>query len=233
VKLPRIALIDSPIQSTDAGWARFVLDTYGVKYATLNSSEIENLDIKTRFDVIVLPNTDASILKDGKYKRNDQVIPTDYPPEYSKGMGAKGVENIMKFISDGGIAISWEGSTDLFEGTLSIKQANTSEEFRLPYRNIGDNLAKSGVKCPGSLVKLKLNSSPITWGLSNEIGIFYRGKPAFITNIPNLDMDRRIVGYFGDENLLLSGYLKGEELLAKKSAIVWMQKGKGQIVLCL
>ena len=147
-------------------------------------------------------------------------------------MGAKGVENILKFINDGGIAISWESSTELFEGTLSIQQANVTEDFRLPYRNVSSEMAKLGVKCPGSLVKIKLNNdSPITWGLGNDLGIFFRGKPAFITQIPNLDMDRRIVGYFGDESLLLSGYLKGEEYLAKKSAIVWMQKGKGQIIL--
>ncbi len=231
-KLPRIALIDPPIQSTDAGWTRFILDSYSVKYSILTPAEVENLDVKTKFDVIILPNTSSSLLKDGKYKRNNQSIPTDYPPEYTKGMGSKGVENILKFINDGGIAISWEGSTELFEGTLSIKQANTTEEFILPFRNVGDAIEKLGFKCPGSLVRTKLNNeSPITWGLGNEIGIFYRGKPTFTTQIPNLDMDRRVVGYFGDENSLISGYLKGGEYLAKKSAIIWMQKGKGQIIL--
>jgi len=232
VKLPRIALIDSPIQSTDAGWTRFVLDSYGVKYSILTPAEFENLDVKTKFDVIILPNTSASILKEGKQKRNNLLIPSDYPTEYTKGMGSKGVENIIKFINDGGIAISWEASTELFEGTLSINQPNSKEEFVLPFRNVGDAIEKLGVKCPGSLIRIKLNNeSPITWGLGKEIGIFYRGKPAFTTQIPNLDMDRRIIGYFGDDNLLISGYLKGEEFLAKKSAIVWIQKGKGQIVL--
>ena len=125
VKLPRIALIDSPIQSTDAGWTRFVLDSYGVKYSILTPAEFENLDVKTKFDVIILPNTSASILKEGKQKRNNLLIPSDYPTEYTKGMGSKGVENIIKFINDGGIAISWEASTELFEGTLSINQPNS------------------------------------------------------------------------------------------------------------
>lgn len=232
VKLPRIALIDPPIQSTDAGWTRFVLDSYGVKYSILTPAEVENLDVKTKFDVIILPNTSTSILKEGKQKRNNLLIPSDYPPEYTKGMGSKGVENILKFINDGGIAISWEASTELFEGTLSINQPNSKEEFVLPFRNAGDAIEKAGLKCPGSLIRIKLNNeSPITWGLGNEIGIFYRGKPAFSTQIPNLDMDRRIIGYFGDDNLLISGYLKGAEFLAKKSAIVWMQKGKGQIII--
>lgn len=232
VKLPRIALIEPPIQSTDAGWTRFILDTYGVKFSVLTPAEVENLDIKTKFDVILITNTSASILKEGKQKRNNQLIPADYPAEYTKGMGSKGVENILKFVNDGGIVISWEASTELFEGTLSINQPKNLDEFILPFRNVGDAIERAGLKCPGSLIRIKLNNeSPITWGLGKELGIFYRGKPAFTTQIPNLDMDRRIIGFFGDDNLLISGYLKGEELLAKKSAIVWIQKGKGQIVL--
>lgn len=232
IKHPRIALINPSIQSTDAGWTRFVLDTYGVKYSILTPAEVKNLDIKTKFDVILIPNTSASILKEGKQKRNNQLIPADYPTEYTKGMGSKGVENILKFVNDGGIVISWEASTELFEGTLSVNQPNYKEEFILPFRNAGDAIERAGLKCPGSLIRIKLNNeSPITWGLGNEIGIFYRGRPAFTTQIPNLDMDRRIIGYFGDDNLLISGYLKGEEYLVKKSAIIWMQKGKGQLVL--
>lgn len=232
VKRPRIALIDSPIQSTDAGWTRFVMDNYNIQYSVINPSDIETLDIKSKFDVVVIPNTDASILKDGKYKRNEQIVPTDYPPEYTRGMGGKGLENILKFINEGGIAIAWEASTELFEGIHTIKQANNNEEFRLPFRNVGADVAKAGVKCPGSLVQLTLNTnSAIAYGLNSKIGIFFRGKPVFITQIPNLDMDRRIIGHFGENDLLLSGYLKGEEYLTKKSALIWMQKGKGQIVL--
>jgi hypothetical protein len=44
-------------------------------------------------------------------------------------------------------------------------------------------------------------------------------------------MDRRVIGYFGEEKLLLSGFLNGEKLLVNKAAMIWVSKGKGRLVL--
>ena len=43
-------------------------------------------------------------------------------------------------------------------------------------------------------------------------------------------MDRRVIASFGEKDILLSGYLKGEEYLANKAAMIWMNKGKGQFI---
>jgi len=44
-------------------------------------------------------------------------------------------------------------------------------------------------------------------------------------------MDRRVIASYPEENILLSGYAENEEVLAEKSAMVWLKKGKGQIVM--
>lgn len=232
VSMPRIALVETFMHDMDAGWTRFVLDSYGIKYTVLRPGDFEATDLKLKFDVIMFPNTNASILKDGKMKREGQYFVTSYPPEYTKGMGAKGVENLMGFLSNGGIIVSWGQSTELFEGQLTIKDKTNSEDFQLPFRNEADRLEKKGLQCPGSLVRMNLlPNHPLTWGMGSETGIFYRGNPAFTTQVPIFDMDRRVIGYFGEENLLLSGYLEGGKLLYNKSAMVWLKKGKGQLVL--
>jgi hypothetical protein len=61
-------------------------------------------------------------------------------------------------------------------------------------------------------------------------GIFYRGNPLFRTSVPRFDMDRRVIGWFGEDELLMSGFLEGEKLLVNKPVMVWMKKGKGQMV---
>jgi len=138
----------------------------------------------------------------------------------------------MSFIGTGGNIISWGESTALFEGTLTMKDKTTLESFRLPFRNDGEQLERKGLICPGSLVKMNIiQNHPITWGLQNPIGIFYRGAPAFSTSIPNLDMDRRVIGYFDEDKTLLSGFMTGEKLLYNKSALIWLKKGKSQFVL--
>ena len=44
-------------------------------------------------------------------------------------------------------------------------------------------------------------------------------------------MDRRVIGKFPKKDILLSGYLEHEEKLGNKTAIVWLKKGRGQLVL--
>ncbi|MDI3527561.1 MAG: hypothetical protein PWR03_1744 [Tenuifilum sp.] len=231
-KLPRIALLESQVQSMDAGWTKYILDSYGVPFTTLSPAQIVKSDLTSKFDIIVIPNSNAGLLKDGKYKWDGEYFPLYYPPEYTKGMGQKGVEKLIKFIQNGGTVIAWEQATELFEGNITINNGDSKEEFKFPFNNIAKKLKKSGFECTGSLVKLKLNPiAPFTFGLEDEVGIFMRDKYIFETSVPTLDMDRRIIGYFSGKPKLLSGYLKGEELIERKTAAIWLKKGNGQIIL--
>lgn len=230
--LPRIALVESYMHDMDAGWTRFVLDSYSIKYTQLRPKDFETTDLSKSFDIIIFPDEEASVLKDGKSKRGEQYFLSNLPPEYAKGMGSKGFENLINYIAQGGNIISWGESTALFEGNLSIKDKVTTEEFRLPFRNEGDQLAKKGLECTGSLIKMNVIANhAISWGIARTAGIFYRGNPAFTTSIPTFDMDRRVIGYFEEEKTLLSGYIKNEKLLYNKSALIWIKKGKAQLVL--
>ena len=67
--------------------------------------------------------------------------------------------------------------------------------------------------------------------MEDEIGVFYRGQPVFTTSIPRFDMDRRVIATFSKDDILLSGYAENEDKLKNKSALVWLKKGKGQLVL--
>jgi len=43
--------------------------------------------------------------------------------------------------------------------------------------------------------------------------------------------DRRVVGFFPEEEILVSGYAEEIELLAERPAMVWARAGRGQLVL--
>lgn len=45
------------------------------------------------------------------------------------------------------------------------------------------------------------------------------------------DMDRRVIATFPEKAILKSGYIEHDELLENKAAMVWIKKGKGQMVL--
>lgn len=233
IRMPRIALVETFFHDMDAGWTRYIFDTYGISYTVVHPRDFEKTDFVKNFDIVLFPDNDKNILMEGKWKsKNGYYIPT-YPPEYTKGIGKKGFQNLLKFVMNGGRVISWGRSTDLFIGNLVYeKSKKEKEEFQLPIRNIGQDLQQKGLYCPGSLVKVVVrHNSPITFGLPNEIGVFYRGNPVFRTSIPNFDMDRLVLGHFPEEEILMSGYAEKEKLLANKVAMALLKKGPGEIIL--
>ncbi|MBN1163217.1 MAG: hypothetical protein JXB45_01430 [Candidatus Krumholzibacteriota bacterium] len=230
---PRIALVETWFHDMDAGWTRFVLDTYHIPFSVLRPADFEKTDLIKKFDVVIFPNSDKSILTTGKYKSPRGSYFSSYPPEYSKGMGKKGQERLMSFLDRGGIIVSWGRSTDLFTDELEISRGkDDKEEFQLPVRNIAEQIEKQNFYCPGALVKVLLTPRhPLTWGMPDEIGVFFRGNPVFTTSVPRFDMDRRMIAKFPEKDILLSGYAENIESIGDRTAMVWLRKGKGQLVL--
>ena len=231
LKLPRIGLMVTWFHDMDAGWTRFILDTYHIPYTVIHPEDIATLDF-SKYDFLVFPDMLKSVLLDGKYSENGY-FEANYPPEYTKGIGKKGLEKIMGFVNGGGKILSWGRSTDLFEGTQKIQSEKGPEtEFVLPFRNIGPQLKKQGLYCPGTLIAVNWKQDhPLTLGMQHRTGIFYRGNPVFRTSIPGFEMDRRVIGWFPEENLMMSGYAENIKLVANKPIMVWLQRGKGEMVL--
>ncbi len=232
--MPRIALVEFYFHDMDAGWTRFILDTYSIPYKVIRPGDFETTDFTKHFDVVLVPDEEKSVLMKGKEKsRAGDYYVSSYPPQYTKGIGKKGMNRLLTFLDNGGIIVSWGRSARLFMGMQEITtDKKTKEEFQLPVEDISEDLKKSGLYCPGSLMKLSLlEDHPITRGMPHEIGVFFRGRPVFRTRVPNFDMDRRMIGKFAEKNILLSGYCENEEKLGNQTALVWLKKNKGQMVL--
>lgn len=236
MQLPQIGLVETIFHDMDAGWTRWVLDQYDVEYKVLTPADLKDEKTYQELNVIIFPDVEKSILLEGKYKMKDgDYLPLYYPPEYTKGITKEGVQKLMKFINDGGIVVSWGESTELFMGdqTIVLSEKNkTKEEFQFPVKDISETLSKSGLYCPGTLINIKLlEDHPLTFGMPEAVGVFSRGKPVFKTSIPYFDMDRRVIGTFPKEDIVASGYAAKSELLENKAGIVWVKKGKGQLIL--
>ncbi len=234
VKIPRIALVETFFHDMDAGWTRFIFDTYSIPYKVLHPGDFSKVDLEKNFDLIIFPDANSQVLLQGKYGGEGHYYIPSYPPQYTKGMGKKGLSKVAKFINDGGTVISWGQSTKLFMSTLSFKYGKGKiEQFNLPVSDLSMSLRKSGLYCPGSLVKIRfIKDTPITFGMEKEIGVFFRGRPVFATRIPNFDMDRKVIAAFPeDDNLLMSGYCENCKLLENKAVLVWLKKNRGQLIL--
>ncbi len=228
----RIGLVETYFHDMDAGWTRCLLDGYAVPYTVLRPGDFESTDLAADFDVLLFPDVGADILTKGKRKvDDDDYRPTEYPPDYAKPISEKGLGRLRAFLAAGGVVVSWQASTELFLEELGGKE--DSEELPpLPARDVADELEERGLDVPGSLLRAKLLADhPLTWGMPAEVGVFSVGRPVFATSIPRADADRRVIATYSEGDILLSGYIEGEEQLAGKPAMVWLRSGRGQLVL--
>ncbi len=232
INMPRIGIVETWIHDMDGGWTRFIFDEYHIDYKVIRPNELQTLDIQKEFDILVFTDRQKSVYMQGKFMRNSKPVPLNYPPEFTKGMGKKGFENLMKYVKEGGNIMAWGPATELFSGMITLGKDDEKEEFELPFNNIGTQLASKGVYAPGSLLKVEFtNDHPVTYGMPKSTGVFHRGSPVFRTSLPSGDMDRRVLGSFANEHVLMSGYAENEEMLENLPSVIWLKKGEGQIVL--
>jgi len=232
LKMPRIALVETFFHDMDAGWTRYLFDNYGIRYRVLNPGDFEDADLARDFDVIVFPDDDVDVLTKGKYKRGDRYVVNDYPPEFREPISKKGLAQLTAFVQGGGTVVSWGDSTGLFTDGMAAPETGDEEgdTVEIPVRDISDHL--DDVLVPGAFLAVDyLPDHPLTWGMPERGGAFSRGEPVFATSIPRLDTDRRVVAVYPDRDLLLSGYLEGEDELQNTPAVVWVRVGRGQLAL--
>ncbi len=230
VRMPRIGLVETFFHDMDAGWTRYLFDSYGIPYRVLRPGDFEDADF-SELDVIVFPDASKDVLTKGKYKRFDRYVTNDYPPQFRKPISKKGLRKLTEFMLEGGAVVSWGDSTGLFtEGLAAPPDGEASDTVELPVRDVTERL--EGVAVPGAFLAVDfVPGHPLTWGMAEKAGAFSRGKPVFATSIPVLDTDRRVTAVYPERDLLLSGYLEGEQQLQNRPAMVWVRAGKGQLVL--
>jgi hypothetical protein len=230
--IPRIGLIETHTHDMDAGWTRYLFDQYHIDYDVIHPEQISRLDLQD-YQMLVFPDNNKSILLSGRYERGSYYRMSSYPPEFVKGMGQEGLQKLMKYVDDGGRILAWGNSTDLFMDKQTIEREDGEKEtFRLPVSNQAEQVRADGFYCPGSFVRVKLNKQSIyNTGLPEEIGIFYRGDPVLQTSVPIFDMDRRVLGHFPEDDILMSGYAEKEKKIARAPALAWVKKGQGRIVM--
>ncbi len=225
LRVPRVGLYHGWGGNADEGWTRWVFEQFEVPYTSVYDRDLRAGDLTSKFDVIVLP--------DATYERMLTGLASgSMPPEYTGGMTPIGVHQLYRFTLEGGTLV-----------TLDRAAALPLAAFGLPVRNVTDGLRDSEVYVPGSLLRLRLDPShPIAYGMPEEAAAFFIHSPAFATERPQgrggepagtegaaAGID--VVARYPASDLLLSGWLLGERVLANRAAVVQANVGNGRVVL--
>ncbi|MBN2198632.1 MAG: hypothetical protein JW747_02155 [Candidatus Aminicenantes bacterium] len=233
IKNPRVGLYQSWRSNMDEGWTRCVLDDLGVSYRSLHNSDFKpakgskekRIDLKAAFDVIVFADESADIIKTGKpspdspwarYYRQMAV-----PPEYEGGIEQAGVDALKTFVEKGGIVVA------LNEACLFA-----SRELGAPARSALERVDRTKFFCPTSILKIEVdNTSPLGYGMPEEAAAVFADSVALDTWVPPVEWDRRVVARFPEDEMLMSGWLLGEDVISRKAAVVDTQYKRGHIIL--
>ena len=228
LKKHRIGLYQSWRPNMDEGWTRFVFDDLGVPYTTLHNKDFKGtkkkkISLKEKFDVIVFADEDIEIIKSGKRSSASARARSaaGFPPEYEGGIGNEGIQVLKSFVEKGGILVTLNNACG-----LALK------EFKVPVTNVLDRVERSKFFCPTSILKVKVNNkSPIGYGMAKEATVMFSRGLALSTMVPSGEYDREVVAIYPQENILLSGWIRGEDVIARKAAVVDLKYKRGHIIL--
>jgi hypothetical protein len=245
LKNPRIGLYQSWRANMDEGWTRYVFDDMGIPFTSLHNNDFKpakeakeekeakegkekkeeaKIDLKAKCDVIVFADENADIIVTGKPSPTSAFarFMTEVPPEYEGGIGKEGVEALKSFVEKGGILVTLNNACEL-----------VFKEFPgVPARNALERVERTKFFCPTSVLKIIVdNQSPVGYGLPKETGAMFSNSLAFNTMIPSGEWDRKVVASYPEENVLLSGWLLGEDTIARTAAVVDTQYKKGHVIL--
>ncbi|NPV84344.1 MAG: hypothetical protein HPY46_12290, partial [Candidatus Aminicenantes bacterium] len=230
VKFPRLAIYQSWRGNMDEGWTRYMLDDLGLEYTVLHNKDFKGtkdkkVNLKSNFDVLIFASENVDVIKTGRPGQQSEFArffrAGTTPPEYEGGIDKEGVDAVKAFVEEGGMLVTLNQATEL-----------ATRELGAPARNALSGVDRTRFFCPTSILRLKVdNTSPLGFGFEEEVGAIFSQSLAFETWTPPVDWDRKVVAYYPEDGLLMSGWLLGEDYLARKAAVVDTRLKKGHIAL--
>jgi hypothetical protein len=227
VRMPRIAMYQRyGGGNMDEGWTRFLLEQWGFPYTSLFDKDMKSTGLEAKYDVIILPadsiaamtgERDTSADRRGGFPGSQNV-----PPEYRSGFGKEGVDALKTFVQKGGTLVTFGQA-----GALPI------ERFDLPLRNAVAGLKPTEFWCPGSTLRVEFDTAnPLAYGMPEHgLATFLAGSQVYEIVPTDRNEQVEVVSTYVDRDILQSGWLLGEQVIAKKPAMVAVRHGAGRVVL--
>jgi hypothetical protein len=228
IRKPRVALFQRyGGGNMDEGWTRLLLEQFSFPYTSLMDAEMRKGNLNAKYDVIIVPDDSTAAITGERTAAPAGAAgggrpPEVTPPEYRSGMGAEGVEALKAFVQKGGTLVAL-GQASLF----------AIERFGLPVRNVVAGRTSKEFWCPGSTLRVSFDSNhPLAYGMPPEgLVVHLASSPAFEIVPTAANEQYETVVTYADRDLLQSGWLIGEETLARKAGMVTAKVGAGRVVL--
>jgi hypothetical protein len=251
--IPRMALWHPWVDTQMIGWLRLVFDHQGIPYAILRDDDIRRGGLRDQFDVIIHGDSSED-LKEQIHGFDRAFSPLAYTktPEFPShgspaaseditgGIGWAGMANLQRFVEEGGTLITLgNGSALALDGgmTLRVRRARGGGAVWTP-----------GVELTASFLRAE---HPISYGYAPRTSVFRSSYPVY--SVRRVDRGLVVLQWGsrppkelrddeGEEEkptkdeaaqnlpLLVSGGIKGEDMLEGQPAVLDIPIGKGRVL---
>ncbi len=252
-RLPRIALWHPWADTQTIGWIRLVFDRQAIPYTILRDDDIKAGGLAERFDVIIHGDTGEDLkgqihgletrFSPLAYTKTTGFPSHGYPvssADITGGIGWSGMANLQSFVENGGTLITLgNGSRLALDGGMVPRVRRARGE--------------SGVWTPGvELVASFLRQEhPLAYGYDSKTSVFRSAFPVYNvrrvdrglivlqwgTRLPKEERDEEADGDSAPKDatakppaMLVSGGVKGEDILEGRPAILDIPLGRGRIL---
>ena len=215
LKAPRIGMY-SPWTggNMDEGWTRWVLEQYEFNLTTMHNADFRGAKLRDKYDAIILPDQNPNAIVNGSSAQNVR-------PEYRGGIGDEGVAALKDFVAQGGTLVTLGAACDL-----------AIERLGVPLKNLKSGLTRDQHFAPGTILNVEVDTAhPLGYGMEARTFGFYNNSPFFSMTEGFSTQKLSVVARYPNSTVVASGWLRGEELMTGRAAVVSMDTTPGRIVL--
>ncbi len=193
MKLPRIALVHTWINTQNEGWFRLALEETGVPYDYISDQDLRaTANLRAKYDVILFPpvTSNLSTLINGVRKRmlddgsdfggpipwkDSELTPNlagnDESDDIRGGLGFEGLANLKTFIEEGGVFIPITATAAL-PVELGITEGVSITDTR-------------ALQARGTVVNATVEDklSPIAYGYDDKLSVYFNQSPVFRVSV--------------------------------------------------
>ncbi|MEM0284898.1 MAG: M14 family metallopeptidase [Sulfolobales archaeon] len=228
VKIGRIGVYERYYGGNmEAGWIKYVLDTYNFPYTELRDEPIKSGKLQEVVDIVVFPSdplpflTGENIEEELAKRWGRPIKLPPYPPEYKSGFGKEGIEKLKSFVENGGVVVTMGESVELLTKGFNLPLRDVSEDIKDPRQFF----------CPGSTLKIQVDTThPLGFGMPKQALAVFVDRPVLEIVPSHMNEKFKVVARYPERDILQSGWLIGENILSRKPALLEAEIGRGKAV---
>ncbi len=233
VDVPRLAVYSTWGSTQDVGWVRYAFDDFEIAYDLIYKERVRRGNLRADYDVIVIPSQGRGGSKGLVFDLEPRSTPLAYVKDrefpslgmyghsgdITGGMGLAGVEELDKFVRQGGVLITLGAASSMpadFGITRTVDASRPSPQFY----------------APGPIVEAEIlkPTHPIFYGYAEKkVAVRYANGP--LLRVTEGAREHVLMQFEGTDQAVLSGFMKGAAETRRRPAIVEEPEGRGRVVL--